>query len=60
MNENQNNGLYGFLFCTLLVVWAATSWGEPDLIDALIYYFSDGYYKHQAGINLDCGEKSIL
>jgi len=42
----DNNGLYGFLFCSLLVMWAAVTWGDPDLTDALIYYLSDGYYKH--------------
>ena len=42
----NNNGLFGFLFCSLLVFWAAASWGNPDLIDALIYYLSDGHYKH--------------
>jgi len=42
----DNNSLYGFLFCTLLVIWAAATWGDPDLIDALIYYLSDGHYKH--------------
>ena len=36
----------GFMFMVLLVIWAAASWGTPDLIDALIYYLSDGYYKN--------------
>ncbi len=43
---DNHNSLFGFLFCTLLVIWAAASWGTPDLIDALIYYLSDGYYKN--------------
>ena len=29
-----------FFVCTVIAVW-----GEPDLIDAWIYYLSDGYYK---------------
>jgi len=45
MRENNQSTLFGFLFCTLLVVWAASTWGNPDLIDAIIYYLSDGYYK---------------
>ena len=44
--SESNNGLYGFLFCVLLVIWAASALGDPDLIDALIYYLSDGHYKH--------------
>ncbi len=43
---SDNNAMYGFLFFMLLVIWAAASWGDPDLIDALIYYMSDGYYKN--------------
>ena len=42
---SENTPMYGFLFMVLLVIWAASSWGDPDLIDALIYYLSDGYYK---------------
>ena len=42
---SSESNLFGFLFCALLVIWAASSWGDPDLIDALIYYLSDGYYK---------------
>jgi hypothetical protein len=45
MSENSNNGLYGFLFCTMIVLWCISTWGTPDLVDALIYYLSDGYYK---------------
>ena len=43
---NDNNTMYGFLFSVLVVFWAASTWGNPDLMDALIYYLSDGYYKH--------------
>lgn len=32
-------------FCVILVVWCAAAWGSPDLIDAFIYYLSDGFYK---------------
>ena len=46
MDSNQTNTLVGFIFMFVLVIWAAISWGDPDLIDALIYYLSDGYYKH--------------
>jgi len=46
MSENKQSTLFGFLFCCILVIWAASSWGDPDLIDALIYYLSDGHYKH--------------
>ena len=43
--NSENSTMYGFLFMVILVIWAATSWGDPDLIDAFIYYLSDGYYK---------------
>jgi hypothetical protein len=43
--SNDNSGMYGFLFCVVLVVWCISAWGQPDLIDAFIYYLSDGYYK---------------
>ena len=45
MNNNTNTYI-GFMFMVLLVIWAASSWGTPDLIDALIYHLSDGYYKN--------------
>ena len=44
--NSENSTMYGFLFMVILVIWAATSWGDPDLIDAFIYYLSDGFYKH--------------
>ena len=43
--NNENGTMYGFLFCVILVVWCASTWGDPDLMDALIYYLSDGFYK---------------
>ena len=45
MNSEENTSMYGFLFMVLMVLWIASTWGDPDLIDALIYYLSDGYYK---------------
>ena len=45
MESEKNTTMYGFLFILILVVWTASTWGTPDLIDALIYYLSDGYYK---------------
>ena len=33
-------GIIVFIVSTIVAVW-----GEPDLIDAWIYYLSDGYYK---------------
>ncbi len=44
--NNENSTMYGFFFCVILVVWCASTWGDPDLMDALIYYLSDGYYKN--------------
>ena len=35
-------GFWFLIFFTSLIV---AVWGEPDLIDALIYHLSDGYYK---------------
>ena len=46
MESEKNTTMYGFLFCVILVIWAIASWGDPDLIDALIYHLSDGHYKH--------------
>ena len=46
MSDNNTHTYVGFLFMVLLVLWAASTWGEPDLMDAFIYYLSDGYYKH--------------
>ena len=45
MEGEKNTTMYGFLFCVILVIWAISTWGTPDLVDALIYYLSDGYYK---------------
>ena len=53
MDSNQTNSLVGFLFMFVLVIWAVASWGDPDLIDALIYHLSDGYYKHYVPANVD-------
>jgi len=44
--DNNSHTYIGFMFMVLLVIWAVSSWGTPDLIDALIYYLSDGYYKN--------------
>ena len=35
----------GFWLIVFLVSAIMACWGEPDLIDAWIYYLSDGYYK---------------
>ena len=35
-------GFWYMIFVTSLIV---AVWGKPDLIDALIYHLSDGYYK---------------
>ena len=43
--NNENGTMYGFFFCVILVVWCASTWGDPDLMDAFIYYLSDGFYK---------------
>jgi len=43
--DNNSTTYTGFLFMVLLVCWIASTWGDPDLIDAFIYYLSDGYYK---------------
>ena len=45
MSESNNNTMYGFLFMVFLVSLSVACWGSPDLIDAWIYYLSDGYYK---------------
>ncbi len=41
----RNETMYGFWFCVIIVILCAAAWGSPDLIDAFIYYLSDGYYK---------------
>ena len=45
MMNSENNTMYGFLFCVFVISLSVACWGSPDLIDALIYYLSDGYYK---------------
>jgi hypothetical protein len=35
----------GFWFLIFFISLIVAVWGKPDLIDALIYYLSDGYYK---------------
>ncbi len=35
----------GFWLIVFLVSSTMACWGTPDLIDAWIYYLSDGYYK---------------
>ena len=50
MSEDNTNTYVGFMFFVLLVLWAAATWGDPDLIDALIYYLSDGHYKHKLSV----------
>ena len=43
-NKTANTwaGFWFFIFIISLIV---ATWGEPDLIDAWIYYLSDVYYK---------------
>ena len=43
-NKTANTwaGFWYMIFITSIIV---AVWGEPDLIDAWIYYLSDGYYK---------------
>jgi len=43
--SESNNTMYGFLFCVFVISLSVACWGSPDLIDALIYYLTDGYYK---------------
>jgi len=43
--SESNNSMYGFLFCVFVISLSVACWGSPDLIDALIYYLTDGYYK---------------
>ncbi len=40
-----NETMYGFWFCVIMVLLCMSTWGSPDLLDAVIYYLSDGYYK---------------
>ena len=41
-NDAHVEAVLFLVFITSLIV---ASWGEPDLIDALIYHLSDGHYK---------------
>ena len=47
MSENNSNSILGFLTFLVFVVWVYTCWGEPDIVDAFIYWLSDGHYKPQ-------------
>lgn len=35
----------GFWFMVFITSLIVATWGEPDLLDALIYHLSDGHYK---------------
>ena len=43
--NTQANTWAGFCIIVFIVSTIVAVWGEPDLIDAWIYYLSDGYYK---------------
>ena len=43
--SNENNTMYGFWFCLIVLLLSVACWGSPDLVDAWIYYLSDGFYK---------------
>jgi len=45
MESEKNTTMYGFLFMVFVISLSVACWGSPDLIDALIYYLSDGFYK---------------
>ena len=41
----MDNSTVGFWFLVFIIVAVMATWGSPDLIDAWIYYLSDGFYK---------------
>ena len=44
--DSESSGTWvGFWILVFIVSASIACWGEPDLIDAWIYYLSDGYYK---------------
>ena len=43
--SNENSTMYGFWFCVIVLLLSVACWGSPDLVDAWIYYLSDGFYK---------------
>ena len=43
--NNTSNTWAGFWMLIFIVSAIMACWGTPDLIDAWIYYLSDGYYK---------------
>jgi hypothetical protein len=45
MNENNVSTICGFMMTIVCLIILVISWGAPDLIDAMIYYLSDGHYK---------------
>ena len=42
--SNENSTMYGFWFCVIVLLLSVACWGTPDLVDAWIYYLSDGFY----------------
>ena len=42
---SSSNTWAGFWFLVFFTSLIVASWGEPDLIDAQIYYHSEGHYK---------------
>ena len=45
MKNKTANTWAGFWMFIFIFSLAVTTWGEPALIDAFIYYLSDGYNK---------------
>ena len=43
--NNTANTWASFWYMIFITSITAATWGEPDSIDAFIYYLSDGYYK---------------
>ena len=43
--NTSHNTWAGFWMIVFIISAIMACWGTPDLIDAWIYYLSDGYYK---------------
>jgi hypothetical protein len=44
-SESSNNAWVGLWILVFIISSCMVCWGDPDLIDAWIYYLSDGHYK---------------
>ena len=56
----MDHSTVGFWFLVFIIVAVMATWGSPDLIDAWIYYLSDGFYKGTTSVLQPTGNTSVF